>query len=308
MGEKLLKQQINTYIMHFEKLNADKNASTIKTSAVTTALQNTLNNENIDFPALYAHLHCTHSFFGTNSFEKTPIEKSTLQVFLTFNAFIDVLTKSLYNGINEKTKILIHFLNDYQKESLLPGLLSYKTECLLIEDQQEAKKKLVILDNTFQNLTQLDIEEHRKSCMKKTLNSKDEEHAISQLFGQKITAKAKELAVNNISEIVANDDFNFLNQLKALSHKNNLTYQDVYDLNAASKRFEITILQLPSVKEVTHFHWLINLIVNTLNLFINCFESKKSQQIKSTCRFWQTQWIDVAEKEVKHIDAKIYLR
>lgn len=306
MNATLLEDHIDPFLRKCQHLKANNQPSTLIVFAITDELKNTLENKAYN-KALLNDLNGKQSLLGEFSFTPLSLNKQTLSIFLTLNDFLLSLESVPFKEHNPHTQSLLKLLIAYRKQSLLVGLNNYKGSCLVISDQKQAKKYLTSLLNAIKHTLQNDVEQYRKEKLAQAINETDKEFNISQLLGKSFTDQTKATILEH-SSLLANDAFSFIDELESLLKKPKLSYKDIYALKNISLAFQNLALSLPSVKEVTQYHWLINFFVNLINKFIVLVDSDKTKKVKQICMHWQSQWIDVAKSEVETIEQQIYLR
>ncbi len=299
----MLKDSLIAYKAIFQA-DADKaDFIATKAMAIIYELENAINGSKISYNQFYDVLNYDYSFLGKLSFNLTNIEDEKLISYLKLNAFLNQLRVHRTETSSEVIKFL-NFLNEYQKQSLKPGILKYKNNLLLIQKPEKLKQRLGLLLTEINTLTQNEIHQYRQEQVKQNLNKFDDKYSFTDLLGKKFTETAKNEFSKHFVEPSQNDEFKFSYQLQLLINKEDLTYNDIAQLKLSSQQFEKEVLKLSSINEITRFHWLINIICNFLNLFSNCYESNKSLEIKHQFKFWH-QSLATSESNVDKVEKYI---
>jgi hypothetical protein len=225
----------------------------------------------------YTALGYHAGLFGVGSgFDSAVITTENIAAYILMEKLIFLLEKA-----NLETP-MTELLTQYRKNVLTPGFEDFKYYNLTI--QPNMKKTLGTFFNDIERCT------HQIYSKRATKLANKVTSGVNQL-GSQIQSEGLSIGllnnmVNQASHsIKENSDlikvFSFNARIQALLESPNASTQDLLALKNESNLMRETILNMPETKEITRFHWFINLMCNFINKYINnAFESKMSVEFK----------------------------
>ncbi|CEG56016.1 hypothetical protein [Legionella fallonii] len=271
------------YLSSFRSRNDDFSYRAIR---ILTAFQKELTHNTPELNSAYTDLGY---HYWLNHFDKIEISSKELPSYLLMQKFIDEIEKS-----GEKTTLTALFKR-FNEEALMPALKKYQ-EALYSSLSSLTPTSLRELE-TIYNALDFCLENHLGNRLEQI---KRKGSGIIQQLQQQFSEVGLTLELIkdgfNAAIDVASENQDllvvgmFMTQFKiVLTNQRNKT-SDLLSLKEIAKEAEKHLLEMPEIKEVKQFHWLINLFCNFVNNYIvYAFES---QQRKDVNRFFK-QWNEV---------------
>jgi hypothetical protein len=227
--------------------------------------------------------------FWLDYFDKIKISNDNLASYILMQQFISEVQKL---SVTTKLTELTDLFNRFNKEALTPALKEYQ-ETLPPSSFKE-------LEGIYQGLA-LCLESHLGERKIEEIKNKvmTKVHKLGQEFIKEgLSLGLFRRAFNEAKDIVEENQgmlavYAFMIQFEFLLKQKQIKTTDLISLKKEAERTRTLMLQIPEIKEVQQFHWLINLFCNFINNYI--FDLFESKQRKDVNRFFD-QWNLVEQK------------
>lgn len=264
---------VNSYLSHFAQRERTNIRDSFAPNAilVLTEFQNELNDKS---PELYNVVYPNLGFReDLNGFNSIKISNNNLASYVLIEKFINDVKKL---QIETHLSALLH---QFQKQALNPAFPKFKREM----GRGQKDKLQAIFDGL-----QLLLDKYMNS-VEDELIEKVEHLSLPLLFSTFFAEGA------TYAPIVI-----FMSTMNELLQKPTLYSHDLIQLKQPALLARKTLLQLPKIKEIDRFHWLINWVCDFINDHIcEVFESHK---IKNVNRFFVQ--LNETIKEAEQIENK----
>lgn len=310
----MLEMLLHDYKPVFQSHSAKGNILAHAGFTLINQLENaTLHKKPPNVSKLYAGFGYQTSFLGlTGTFHPQQITGANLGSALLLLEFIKQLLKNKTLASNSLFVDLRTFLKGYHDQRLAIDLNAYREACLLIPPKHAICQLLPTLVATLKQLMDENMARQRQY-----LHYQQTKKARPSLFTFRPTPSAWEQVVHSSSEMFnqvvnstyatweSNRNYQFIQHLEALNHRlqqtQSLTFSALVELEEEANACKNYLLSLAVTQEITHFHWLINLICNLVNRFVKIFESQTQKEIKHQFSVWQTI-VELAATEAETLE------
>lgn len=199
---------------------------------------------------------------------------------------------------------LAKLLNEYLSLIIEPALERYKQQQLIapIDSQPQLKASLKATLEAFNSLTAAPIKHFHQQQIDHKLQQKQQQYELESLLSQSFLNKAKRVISDKLATYASDPRFSFLTKLETVINKPQIGYDDIAKLKNDLLIFRQITLQLPEIKAIQEYHWLVNWLCDFLNHFGNFFESQASRDIK-TLSDNSMRLIQAASQKVEQVES-----
>jgi hypothetical protein len=305
----LLQQTIDSFKPGLHQKASQNDLFCLKQLKLWQALEQTLQGQAFD-PQKLAFLGYSKAFYQQKGkFSPFTFETPDLQRYIQLRNQIKQLRYAVYSDkLPQSTQELLNLLAEFESTTLNNAFDDYINRKLLTIKPTELATIRKALRSTLQTLTALtqqDIDTAQKQHIQTALNAKSTQIGadkyLSHNFIQSVTQTSSQMA----AKCITFPQFQLLIDIEELLAKEQLNHRDLAKLKAKAKIFETAVLNLPSVNQITHYHWMLNIICNLLNMIYPFFESQKSIEIKQQFKLFNPQ-LNQSDKLVQQAEKAIF--
>lgn len=305
----LLQQTIDSFKPGLHHKASQNDLFCLKQLKLWQALEQTLQGQAFDAKKL-AFLGYSKAFYQQKgTFSPFTFETPDLQRYIQLRNQIKQLRYAVYSDkLPQSTQELLNLLAEFESTTLKKAFDDYIDRKLLTIKPTELatiRKALLSTLQTLTALTQQDIDAAQKQHIQTALNAKSSQIGadkyLSHNFIQSVTHTSSQMA----AKCIIFPQFQLLIDIEKLLAKEQLNHRDLAKLKDKAKIFETAVLNLPSVNQITHYYWMLNIICNLLNMIYPFFESQKSIEIKQQFKLFNPQ-LNQSDKLVQQAEQAIF--
>lgn len=193
------------------------------------------------------------------------------------NCIYYLMINKFINEINELDSDLapkmFYFFNQFKRKALTPAL--YKFKELELQLSPEDKEELQAMFDKLNVLLEQNVSSYTEQPQSENTTEEESDLSASEQGVKATASKGADAVPSDLEDIIA-----FMAYFRKVL-KDNPSIPELIELNQKALEAEQAALNLPEIKEIKEYHWIINKICNLINQYIcTAFTSQATKNIQ----------------------------